>query len=112
MLKLLKRLQPKLKMSARYGLANVTRRSNQSTIQIIGIGLGIIVMLLLTLIRTDLLENWKERLPENAPNYFLINMQPNQAEEIKNRIYARIRRARIEWSYHITYVKVSCHEKF
>lgn len=86
MLKLLKRLQPKLKMSARYGLANVTRRSNQSTIQIIGIGLGITVMLLLTLIRTDLLENWKERLPENAPNYFLINMQPNQAEEIKNRI--------------------------
>lgn len=83
-LKLLKRLQPKLKMSARYGLANVTRRSNQSTVQIIGIGLGITVMLLLTLIRTDLLESWKERLPENAPNYFLINMQANQAEDIQN----------------------------
>ena len=86
MLKLIRRIQPKLKMAARYGLANVTRRSNQSTIQIIGIGLGITVMLLLTLIRTDLLENWKERLPENAPNYFLINMQPNQAEEIQTLI--------------------------
>lgn len=86
MLKLLKRIQPKLRMSARYGLANVTRRSNQSTVQIIGIGLGITVMLLLTLIRTDLLESWKERLPENAPNYFLINMQANQAEDIKNKI--------------------------
>ncbi len=86
MLKLLKRFQPKLKMSARYGLANVTRRSNQSTVQIIGIGLGITVMLLLTLIRTDLLESWKERLPENAPNYFLINMQADQAEDIKNMI--------------------------
>ena len=86
MLKLLKRLQPKLKMSARYGLANVTRRSNQSTVQIIGIGLGITVMLLLTLIRTDLLESWKERLPENAPNYFLINMQANQAEDIQAKI--------------------------
>jgi putative ABC transport system permease protein len=83
MLKLLKRLQPKLKMAARYGLANVTRRSNQSTIQIIGIGLGITVMLLLTLVRTDLLENWKNRLPDEAPNYFLINIQPDQANEIK-----------------------------
>jgi putative ABC transport system permease protein len=83
MLRLLKRLQPKLKMSARYGLANVTRRSNQSTVQIIGIGIGITVMILLTLIRTDLLENWKSRLPDNAPNYFLVNIQPNQVNDIR-----------------------------
>jgi putative ABC transport system permease protein len=86
MLRLLKRLQPKLKTAARYGLANVTRRSNQSTVQIIGIGLGVTVMLLLTLIRTDLLENWKNRLPEDAPNYFLINIQPDQTNDVKNLI--------------------------
>jgi putative ABC transport system permease protein len=84
MLHLLKRLQPKLKMAARYGLANVTRRSNQSTIQVIGIGIGITVMLLLTLIRTDLLENWKNRLPDNAPNYFLINIQPDQVNDVRS----------------------------
>ncbi len=84
MLRILKRIQPKLKMAARYGLANVTRRSNQSIIQIIGIGLGITVMLLLTLIRTDLLENWKNRLPEDAPNYFLINIQPDQVNDVRS----------------------------
>ncbi len=84
MLHLLKRLQPKLKMAARYGLANVTRRSNQSTVQIIGIGIGITVMLLLTLIRTDLLESWKNRLPDNAPNYFLINIQPDQVNDVSS----------------------------
>jgi putative ABC transport system permease protein len=84
MLRLLRRLQPKLKMAARYGLANVTRRSNQSTVQIIGIGIGITVMLLLTLIRTDLLENWKSRLPDDAPNYFLINIQPDQIAEVRS----------------------------
>jgi len=83
MLRLLKRLQPKLKMAARYGLANVTRRSNQSTVQIIGIGIGITVMLLLTLIRTDLLESWKDRLPDDAPNYFLINIQPDQVNDLR-----------------------------
>lgn len=84
MLRLLKRIQPKLKMAARYGLANVTRRSNQSTIQIIGIGIGVTVMLLLTLIRTDLLENWRSRLPDDAPNYFLINIQPDQVNDIRS----------------------------
>jgi putative ABC transport system permease protein len=82
MLRFLKRLQPKLKMAARYGLANVTRRSNQSTVQIIGIGIGITVMLLLTLIRTDLLESWKNRLPDNAPNYFIINIQPDHVNDL------------------------------
>ena len=40
-------------------------------------------MLLLTLIRTDLLENWKDRLPDDAPNYFLINIQPDQVNELR-----------------------------
>ena len=62
MINLLKRLQPRLKIAARYGLANVARRSNQSMIQIMGIGIGITVMLLLALVRTDLLENWQYRL--------------------------------------------------
>jgi putative ABC transport system permease protein len=84
MFNLLRRLQPKLRMEARYGLANVTRRSNQSVIQIIGIGIGITAMLLLTLIRTDLLENWQNRLPDEAPNYFLINIQPDQVNEIRS----------------------------
>lgn len=83
MINLLRRLQPKLKIEARYGLANVARRSNQSMIQVIGIGIGITVMLLLTLIRTDLLENWQNRLPEETPNYFLINIQPDQVNQIR-----------------------------
>lgn len=84
MIILLRQLQPRLKMEARYGLANVTRRSNQSMIQIIGIGIGITVMLLLTLIRTDLLENWQNRLPDEAPNYFLINIQPDQVNAVRS----------------------------
>jgi len=83
MIKLLRQLQPRLKMAARYGLANVARRSNQSVMQITGIGLGVTVMILLTLVRTDLLEGWQNRLPDNAPNYFLINIQPDQVANIK-----------------------------
>lgn len=90
MIKLLKKLQPKLKMAARHGLANVTRRSDQSIMQITGIGIGVTVMLLLTLVRTDLLEGWQNRLPNDAPNYFLINIQPEQVSRIKAQLSASL----------------------
>jgi putative ABC transport system permease protein len=90
MIKLLKQLQPRLKMAARYGLANVTRRSNQSIMQITAIGIGVTVILLLTLVRTDLLEGWQNRLPDDAPNYFLINIQPKQVSGIKAQLSASL----------------------
>ena len=83
LIQFLKYLQPKLKISARYGLANVVRRSNQSLVQMVGIGTGITVMLLLTLVRTDLLTSWQDRLPEETPNYFLINIQPEQIDQVR-----------------------------
>ena len=83
MLRLLKYLQPGLTSAARHGLANLTRRSNQGVAQIIGIGIGMTVMLLLTLIRTDLLEGWQNRLPPQTPNYFLINIQPDQVDDLR-----------------------------
>lgn len=75
--------------AVRYGLANVSRRGGQSVAQIIGIGLGFTVMLLLALIRTDLLENWRDRLPPGTPNYFLINIQPQEVRAIENTLYER-----------------------
>ncbi len=90
MIKVLKQLQPRLKMAARYGLANIARRSNQSVMQITGIGIGVTVMLLLTLVRTDLLEGWQNRLPDDAPNYFLINIQPEQVRGIKAQLSASL----------------------
>lgn len=84
MINVVKYVLPKLKIEARYGLANVSRRANQSVMQIVGIGIGITVMLLLTLVRTDLLEGWQNRLPEETPNYFLINIQPDQVNQVQS----------------------------
>lgn len=66
----------------RYGLANVARRGRDSAVQVVAFGLGITVLLLLTLVRTDLLEGWRESLDDNAPNHFLINIQPHEVESV------------------------------
>jgi len=66
----------------RYGLANVARRGRDSAVQVVAFGLGITVLLLLTIVRTDLLEGWRASLDENAPNHFLINIQPQELDEV------------------------------
>jgi putative ABC transport system permease protein len=66
----------------RYGLANVARRGRDSAIQVVAFGLGLTVLLLLTLVRTDLLEGWQKTLDEDAPNHFLINIQPHEVESV------------------------------
>ena len=48
----------------RYGLANVSRRGRDSAVQVVAFGLGITVLLLLTLVRTDLLEGWRATLDD------------------------------------------------
>jgi putative ABC transport system permease protein len=66
----------------RYGLANVARRGRDSTVQVVAFGLGLTVLLLLSFVRTDLLEGWRRSLSEDAPNHFLINIQPEERGSI------------------------------
>ncbi|MBT8103361.1 MAG: FtsX-like permease family protein [Gammaproteobacteria bacterium] len=66
----------------RYGLANVARRGRASAVQVVAFGLGLTVLLLLTLVRTDLLEGWRQTLDQDAPNHFLINIQPQELDSL------------------------------
>lgn len=84
LIRILNRLRARVGVAFRFGLANIARRPGHSTVQIIGIGLGVMVMLLLTLVRSDLLESWRDRLPPDTPNYFLINIQPDQVRQVQS----------------------------
>ncbi len=64
----------------RYGLASLARRGRESVAQVVAFGLGLMVLLLLTTVRNDLMDTWRQSLPENAPNQFLINIQPFEVQ--------------------------------
>ncbi len=66
----------------RYGIANMKRRSNSSLIQIIALGLGIMALLLLTLVRSDLIGAWQTKLKDGTANRFVINIQNDQVEKV------------------------------
>ena len=66
----------------RYGLANVARRGRASAVQVVAFGLGVTVLLLLTIVRNDLLEGWRQTIGDDAPNHFMINIQPQERESV------------------------------
>jgi len=79
---LLGRFRSGVGVAWRYGLANVARRGRASAVQVVAFGLGLTVLLLLTIVRTDLLEGWRQTIDEDAPNHFMINIQPGERESV------------------------------
>jgi putative ABC transport system permease protein len=79
----LARLRTRMRGPWRYGLANVSRRRAASVAQIASLGLGLMAILLLTLVRTDLIGRWQQSFPEDAPNRFIVNVQPDQLDGVR-----------------------------
>jgi putative ABC transport system permease protein len=80
LLALLKRL-PAGGVSWRFGLANLRRRALASSLQIGALALGLMALLLLTIVRGDLMQNWRASLPPDAPNQFIVNVLPDQVAD-------------------------------
>jgi len=68
------RLRGAVGVAWRYGLANLARRGRESIVQVVAFGLGLMVLLLLAVVRKDLLDDWRASLPEDTPNYFMVNI--------------------------------------
>lgn len=66
----------------RYGLASLERHAWASSLQILALALGFMALLLLTVIRSELLAAWEQSVPADAPNRFIINIQPEQRDSL------------------------------
>jgi len=76
----------RLGVSWRFALAAVQRRPAAAIVQLIALAIGIMALLLLTVVRTDLVGAWRAAAPPDAPNRFLINIQPDQVPIVERRL--------------------------
>lgn len=74
------RLRGQVGVAWRFGVANLSRRRAESVVQLVAFGSGIMVLLLLAILRTDLNSDWRRTLPPNLPNYFFINIPPAERD--------------------------------
>ena len=58
----------------------VMARPVYAVVQVSALSVGLLALVLLVLLRTDLISSWRNATPVNAPDRFVINVQPDQTE--------------------------------
>jgi putative ABC transport system permease protein len=64
----------------------VAARPAFAVLQVSALGVGLLALALLVLLRTDLIASWRAATPADAPNRFVINLQPDQADVFRARL--------------------------
>lgn len=77
-----------LGISWRFAIAAVQRRPVATVVQLVALAVGLMALLLLTVTRTDLVNAWRKAVPPDAPNRFVINIQPDQTAAVRQRLAA------------------------
>ncbi len=58
----------------------IAARPAFAVLQVSALSVGLLALVLLVLLRTDLISSWRQATPPDAPNRFVINVQPDQGE--------------------------------
>jgi putative ABC transport system permease protein len=72
----------------RFAITSLQRRPGATVVQIVSLSLGLMALLVLTVVRGDLMEAWRVATPADAPNRFIINIQPDQKAGVEKSIRA------------------------
>lgn len=61
----------------------VSARPAYAVVQVSALAVGLLALVLLVLLRTDLISSWRQATPPDAPNRFVINVLPEQAGDFQ-----------------------------
>jgi len=64
-------------------LRQLTARPGAAVLQTASLAVGLMALALLVLVRTDLMQSWRAAVPADAPNRFVISIQPDQASDFR-----------------------------
>jgi putative ABC transport system permease protein len=64
----------------------IAARPAFAVLQVSALSVGLLALVLLVLLRTDLIGSWRQATPPDAPNRFVINLQPDQAQPFRQRL--------------------------
>jgi putative ABC transport system permease protein len=95
---LLKRAVPEARAPRWMILATrqIAARPAFAVLQVSALSVGLLALVLLVLLRTDLIDSWRQATPKDAPNRFVINVQPEQGDDFRERLKAA-GVARFDW---------------
>jgi putative ABC transport system permease protein len=83
-------------LSLRYALGNIVRPGSQATGIMVAIGIGVMVIVTVSLVEQALLSQIQEKRPADAPTFFFIDIQADQAKAFVSLVDRETGRARPE----------------
>ncbi|WP_162579105.1 ABC transporter permease [Variovorax sp. PBS-H4] len=66
----------------------ISARPAYAVVQVSALAVGLLALVLLVLLRTDLVASWRRASPPDAPNRFVINVMPDQSEAFRQALQA------------------------
>ncbi|MFL6609505.1 ABC transporter permease [Pseudomonas alvandae] len=84
----LRRMLARASLPWRLGLGQLLRHPLAAAGQALAFGLILLSMALIALLRGELLDTWQNQLPKNAPNYFALNILPNDKQAFTDKLVA------------------------
>jgi putative ABC transport system permease protein len=67
----------------RVALAGLQRRRHANALQMVIFAIAIMLMLMLTVVRSSLVTQWQAQLPPDVPNHFLLNLAPEERARLE-----------------------------
>jgi putative ABC transport system permease protein len=67
-------------------VANVKRRAKSNAVQLISFTLAIQLLLVLVVLQQQLIDEWQQQLPDDAPNRYLVNIAQTEVDTIKREL--------------------------
>ena len=69
--------------SWRFGILHLARQPKAAAAQFLAFSLTLMAMSLLFLVREELVGRWQEQLPDDVPNYFVLNVLPEERQDFQ-----------------------------
>ncbi|MFM2340404.1 MAG: hypothetical protein RLZZ592_57 [Pseudomonadota bacterium] len=66
----------------------LSARPALAVLQVSALAIGLMALMVLVLMRTDLVDSWRAATPADAPDRFVINIQPDQAADFRSALAA------------------------
>jgi putative ABC transport system permease protein len=83
LMKVTRNIGTKAGASWHLALANLQRRAQENSVQLVSFTIAINLLLMIIVIRSALLSEWQAQLPDQTPNLFLVNIAQNQVDSVE-----------------------------